>query len=247
MISLSVSPCSNPELTLEQALSAYRELGYNRFELFTSWAGSAVDPHQPPQQYLALAQEHGFAFSSIHLPPVSDGVEESVDRSVRACRFAVELGCRVAIVKAGSKQDYIAAVPMLLDRIDGLAIITVLTNHVGSAISTLADYQEVLRDIGDSRIKCLLEVGQFHSVGVPWHQAYDALAGRIELVHIKDQIGAQSVPFGTGQIDLPALFRRLVEDGYHGDIVVEMEVADRQNTLTYLRDALLYVKEHLSQ
>jgi len=61
-------------------------------------------------------------------------------------------------------------------------------------------------------------------------------------VHIKDQIGRQSVPFGNGEIDLPGLFARLADDGYRGKFVVEMEVTDRENTPQYLADALRYLK-----
>ena len=248
MINLSVSPCSNPEMTLEEALAAYAEIGFHRIELFTIWGWrgkSAVDPKEPPETYLALAKKYGFRFSSIHLPLIDDDLEESLRRAVQVCKFGSALGCRVAIVKAKSKENYIAGVKKLLDAINDLPIIPVLTNHAGTAISTLEDYREVLESIDDTRIKCLLEVGHFHSVGVAWSEAYDLLAGRIELVHIKDQVGSQCVPFGTGEIDLPGLFSRLVKDRYKGDIVIEMTVADRENTLDYLRSAIRYVKENI--
>ena len=215
MISVAVSPCSDPEMTLEQALAAYAALGYDRLEMFTSWAKSAADIHADPRHYLALAAEHGFSFCCIHCPPLTDDLDASLPEAVRACRFGALLACRCAIMKAKTKADFVAGATSLLD------------------------------GIGDPRMQCLLEVGHFHSVGVSWQQGYEALTGRIRHVHVKDQVGAQSVPFGTGEIDLPSLLERLAADGYDGDVVVEMEVADRENTLTYLGDALRYVKEHL--
>jgi len=244
MISVAVSPCSNPELSLEEALAAYAGLGYSRFEMFTGWAKSAADIHGDPRHYLALAVEHGFGYCCIHVSPLTEDLDASLAEAVQACGFGAMLGCRCAIVKAKTKADFSAGATRLLDAIDGLPIIPVLQNHKGTAITTLDDYLDVLDGIGDPRVQCLLEVGHFHSVGVPWQEGYEALAGRVRHVHIKDQIGAQSVPFGTGEIDLPGLFERLVADGYHGDVVVEMEVADRENTLRYLGDALSYVKEH---
>lgn len=243
--SIAVSPCSNPEMALEEALSAYGRLGYERFEVFTSWAKSAADVADGPEPYLRLAATYGFAYSSIHLPPFDDDREASVGRAVETCRFGAALGCRAAIVKAASRQHHIAGGPRLLNAIEGMPIIPVLQNHAGTAISTLEDYREVLNGINDPRTKCTLEVGHFHSVGVSWREAYGLLAGRVELVHIKDQVGPQSVPFGTGEIDLPGLLARLGEDGYEGDIVIEMEVEDRENTLQYLGDALAYVREHM--
>ncbi|MGQ9730064.1 MAG: hypothetical protein ACUVX8_02205 [Candidatus Zipacnadales bacterium] len=90
MLSFAVSPRSNPELTLQEALATYSYIGYGHFGLFTSWVKS----------------------------------------------------------------------------------------------------HEVFAAGGDSRLKCPLEVGQFHTVGISWSEAYDALVGRFELVHIKDQTGS---------------------------------------------------------
>ena len=245
MISIAVSPCSNPELTLEQALAAYAKLGYRRFEMFTGWAKSSVPPDGDPEPALESAAKHGFEYCCIHLPPLTEKLDASRKLAAQACRLGVALGCRCAIVKAKRKQGFFAGARKLLDAVDGLPIIPVLQNHKGTAISTLADYREVLDGVDDPRLFCLLEVGHFHSVGVSWREGYEALAGRIRHVHIKDQIGTQSVPFGTGEIDLPGLFARLADDGYDGDLVVEMEVADKENTLQYLGDALRYVEKHL--
>lgn len=245
MIDIAVSPCSNPDLALDEALSAYAALGYRRFEMFTSWCKSAADIHGDPRGPLAAAAEHGFSFCCIHCPPLTGNLDASLAEAVQACRLGALLGCRCAIVKAKTRADFAAGAGRLLDAIDGLPIIPVLQNHKGTAISTLDDFLEVLGAIDDPRMQCLLEVGHFHSVGVSWREGYAALEGRIRHVHIKDQVGAQSVPFGTGEIDLPGLLERLVADDYQGDVVVEMEVADRKNTLGYLSDALRYVKEHL--
>ena len=242
--SLAVSPCSSPEMALAEALSAYERLGYSRLELFTSWARSAVDPDEDPEVYLGLADKYGFQFSSIHLPPLDAQDPSSVERAVNACRFGEELECLAALVKLTGRQRDIPACRALLDAIDDLAIIPVLQNHAGSPISTLDDYREVFEALDDDRMKCTLEVGQYHSVGIGWEEACSALVPRFELVHIKDQIGSQSVPFGTGEIDLPGLLARLCEVGYAGDVVIEMEVEDRENTLQYLGEALEYVKRY---
>ncbi|MFW6162360.1 MAG: sugar phosphate isomerase/epimerase family protein [Planctomycetota bacterium] len=247
MVSIAVSPCSNPELMLAEALAAYGRIGYRRFEMFTGWAKSAADIHADPRPYLALAAEHGFAYCSIHCPALTDDLAASLPEAVQACRFGAPLGCRCAIVKAKTKADFLAGLPRLLDAVEGLPITPVLQNHKGTAITTLDDYCDVLDGVDDPRLFATLEVGHFHSVGVPWREGYEALGDRVRHVHIKDQVGAQSVPFGTGEIDLPGLFQRLVADGYDGDVVVEMEVADKENTLRYLADALAYVKEHVPQ
>ena len=70
------------------------------------------------------------------------------------------------------------------------------------------------------------------------------MASRSRWLHIKDQVASQSVPFGTGEIDLPGLFAHMDAAGYTGRYVVEMEVEDKENTLTYLEQALASVLNH---
>lgn len=241
MSRLTVSPCSNPEMDLDEVLSAYRALGYEKFEVFTSWAKSAVDIEASPAIYVEKGRAHGMAFASLHLPPIDDDHAESVQRAVRAARFAAAIGVRVVLYKANTRPNYIACARAFLDGIEGLGVTPVLQNHAGTAISTLEDFREVREGIGDPRMKSLLEVGHFHTVGVSWKEGYDLLRDSIALVHIKDQIGPVSVPFGTGEIDLPGLFRHMDAAGYTGDYVVEMEVQDKENTLRYLGDARDYL------
>ena len=70
MIRLAVSPCSNPDLTLETALAEYGRLGFRRIELFTSWAKSAVGTGDDLPSIRRTLAGHGFSVSSMHLPPL---------------------------------------------------------------------------------------------------------------------------------------------------------------------------------
>jgi len=241
---LAVSPCSNPEMGLDEVLAAYSSLGYRKFEVFTGWVRSAFDYRKAPEFYLAKARQYGMTFSSVHLPAVGDDLGPSFTEAVRAARFAAAIGAPIVLFKATSRENYVRAGRSFLDSIEGLGLTPVLQNHAGQPISTLEDFREVLDGIGDPRMKALLEVGHFHTVGVSWRRACEQLDGLIALVHIKDQIGSRSVPFGKGEIDLPGLFRHMRMTGYRGDYVVEMEVEDRQNTLAYLAQARSYIEAH---
>jgi sugar phosphate isomerase/epimerase len=242
-----ISSCSLPQHDLPSILGVCREIGYRNFEVFTSWAKSSIDYHLDPQPFRDEFERRGMRVSSFHLPPIGDDIEVTLRESLTACRFAKALGAEVVLYKANSRPNYIAAAKRFLDGAGALGLTPVLQNHAGTAVSTLEDFREVLDGIRDDRLQALLEVGHFHSVGVGWKQAYEQLQGRIALVHIKDQIGRQSVPFGTGEIDLPGLFARLEADGYRGRIVIEMEVKDSENTLQYLADALRYVQQFCRQ
>ncbi len=242
MTNIAVSPCSNPQFDLATALREYAALGYRKFEAFTSWAKSALDWREDAGRCRALAASHGMAFSSMHLPPVrSDEPEATLEEAVRAARFAHELGAPVVLFKASDRPTYVSAAAFL-DAIDGLGLTPVLQNHAGSPISSAEDFREVIEGIGDPRMKTLLEVGHFHAVGVSWPEGYELLGDSVALVHIKDMVGARSVPFGTGEVDLPGLFAHMKAAGYRGDFVVEMEVADKENTLAYLADARRYLR-----
>jgi sugar phosphate isomerase/epimerase len=239
---LVVSSCSNPELDAPTILERYARLGYRKFEVFTSWAKSHFDYHRDPAEYLALGSKYGWRFTSFHLPPVGDDIEAGLKESIAAANFAKALGCDVMLFKASSRPNYIKAARPFLDAVEGLGVTPVLQNHWGTPISTLEDFREVLEGINDPRMKTLLEVGMFHTAGVPWRQGYELLKDKIALVHIKDQIGQQPVKFGKGEIDLRGLFIHMRHVGYTGSYVVEMEAArgDTEKSIELLGHAREY-------
>lgn len=247
------SPACLPRMPLEQILPAYARLGFRKFEAFTGWCESRLDIEDDPARYRDLAARHGIRFTSLHLPPLDEDLEISLRRAVRAARFARDLGARIVLFKANTRENYIAGARPFLDALDreNIGVTPVLQNHAGTAISTLEDYRAVIEGIGDPRMKTLLEVGHFQRVGVPWRDGYDLLAGSIALVHINDVIGRQSVPYGTGEVDLPGLFAHLRRVGYAGDIVVELELEGRETdpepTLYYLAEALRSLRERGSE
>lgn len=241
---LVASPACNPTLTLDEALCTYAVLGFQKFEAFTNWPHAAVDWTGDPQRYLDVAAFYGITYTSFHLPAIDDDLERSLDRAVCAARFADALGAEIVLYKATSRQSYVRAAGAFLDAIETLDLTSVGQNHFGTPVSSLDDVREVHEGIQDSRMRALLEVGHFHTAGVSWQEALDYLGDRVALVHIKDQVGGQSVPYGTGEIDLPGLFAALNARGYGGDYVGEMEVEDREHTIAYLRDALAYIRTH---
>jgi len=228
-------------MPLDDMLAAYARIGFRKFEVFTSWA-APFDVDADPRVYLDKGSKHGMAFTSLHLPPVGEDLD--VSRAVQAARFARALGVGVVLFKATSREGYIRAADAFLDATDELGMTPVLQNHFGTPISSLDDLRAVIEGIADDRMKTLLEVGHLHSARVQWREACDLVGDRIALVHIKDQVGRQSVPFGSGEVDLPGLFAHLRSTGYTGDYVVEMEVADKENTLRYLSDAVEYLEEN---
>src|SRR5690606_21359715 len=108
--------------------------------------------------------------SSLHLPPIGEDTDAGLAEAVHAAQFAAALGAKVVLFKAKSRSLYAKTAKSFLDRTEHLPITPVLQNHAGSPISGLDDFAEVLHAINDDRMKTLLEVGHFHSVGVSWEQ-----------------------------------------------------------------------------
>ncbi|HEV7300045.1 MAG TPA: TIM barrel protein [Tepidisphaeraceae bacterium] len=241
---LTISPCCNQNMELEPVLAEYAKIGFKNFEVFTTWAKSAVDINRDPAEYLQLAAKYGMRFTSFHLPAIADDFDASLERAISAMKFAKALGCEVAIYKGNSRDLMIRGAKPFLDATESLGVTPVLQNHVGTPITTLDDYAAVIKGINDSRMKSLLEVGMFHAVGTSWKQGYDLLGDSIALVHIKDMVGAQPVPFGTGEVDLPGLLKHLRAVHYGGRIVIEMDKRpDPENTLRYLTDSINYFRD----
>ncbi|NLD72876.1 MAG: sugar phosphate isomerase/epimerase, partial [Chloroflexi bacterium] len=155
------------------------------------------------------------------------------------------LGADVALFNADTRPIMVKALPRYLDAVEDLDIAIAVQNHPGRALETGEDYRAVFAGVGnDPRLKGVLEVGSFHHYGWSWRQGYDLLAGRIALVHIKDMVGQQSVPFGTGEVDIPGLIEHLSAVGYRGKFVLEMSVVDKENTIQYTQEAFQYMVEH---
>ncbi len=96
----------------------------------------------------------------------------------------------------------------------------------------------------DERLKVQHEVGSFHAMGVSWKEVCERFNTRIGLVHVKDMVGEQSVPLGTGEIDIPGLFDFMRSIGYEGFYVIEISNKDHENTNRYFAEAVKYLKEN---
>jgi len=227
------SPACIPQLPLEKVLPIYRDLGFGKFEAFSSWCKSALGLGADPAAYVSTAERYGMAFTSFHLPPIGDDRDAGVARAVQAARFAEAIGASVVLYKADSRENYIAAAGAFLDALsaEGIGVTPVLQNHFGTPITTLGDFREVIDGIADERMRCLLEVGHFRRARHTWREGYELLAGRIALVHVNEIRDGKSVRYGTGEVDFAGLLAQLTEDSYAGDIVVELELATRDTDI----------------
>lgn len=236
-------------LPLEESLRVFSEIGFANMELFTRpGTPSAPDLGKDPREYRDLAARYGMRISSFHLPNVGADMDETFDAAVRAAKFAEALGSEVALFNADTLPIMIQVLPRFLDATQHLALSIAVQNHPGRALERPEQYQQVFKGVGyDPRLKAVLEVGAFHHFGWSWRQGYDLLQERIALVHVKDMVGQQSVPFGTGEVDIVGLFEHMAAVGYRGKFTLEMSVVDKENTIEYTRQAFQYVVQNCGQ
>lgn len=224
---LVASPCCLPKTPLATLLPRYRALGFTKFEGFSRWAEARLDYTADPREIRRQFAAAGFRITSFHLPPVTEDTVGSLTDALMAARFAGALGEGVKVLfKATSKEALVRAARPFLDALEegGVAVVPVLQNHLGSAISSPDDFREVLAGIADPRMKAVLEVGHFQRAGVDWRAGWELLEGRVALIHVNDIRDGRSVHFGTGHVDFPGLMKHIKRSGYAGDIVVELEL-----------------------
>jgi len=239
------SPCCLPALPRAELFPLYRELGFAKYEAFSEWAAARHDPAGDAGADRACAAEFGLRVTSFHLPAIRDGA--GADAALAAARYAAGLGAKIVLFKAAERALFARHGRRLLDAAEELGLTVVLQNHAGSAITTLADYEEVFASLGhDPRLRAVLEVGHFQRVNIPWRAGWDFLGDRVALIHLNEIRAGQSVLFGTGEVDMAGLLREIKRRRYEGDIVVELELADNRTnsaaTVAGLRQALAHLE-----
>ncbi len=245
---LVASPCCLPKAPRTELYAVYRDLGFSKFEGFCTWCTAQHDFRGDPAEARAEAAAYGMEITSFHLPQINEDIDAGIRDAVEAARFASQLSDHpTVLVKAASREIFASATKPFLDAIEGIAVVPVVQNHKGTAITTLEDYRDVLKRTDDLRLKGLLEVGHFERVGTHWSDGWDLLQNRIGLIHVNDIRDGASVCFGTGTVDFAGLLRRIHATGYSGNIVVELELATRDTqqepTVQGLTAALVFLDD----
>ena len=219
-------------------------MGYRNFEVWLKGRGSVFDVSKGADFYLEKGKKYGLDYVSLHLLPVEEAEGSTLQRAIDSAVFGEALGVRTVTFNATTKQVYIEAAKKFLDALEGHRITAVIQVHEGRSIETMDDLTEVLDAVDDERLKVQHEVGSFHAMGVSWREVCERFNSQIGLVHVKDMIGEQSVPLGTGEVDIPGLFDFMRSIGYEGFYVIEIANRDHQNTNRYFAEAVTYLKEN---
>jgi sugar phosphate isomerase/epimerase len=232
-----VSACALRDSPLDHVVETYTRLGYQQMECFSRWTASALDERQPADPLRDRIAQVGMSFYSLHLPPVTEDVPTTLREALAALKFASDLGMRLVVFAAKSLPLYLQVLPVVLTAAEPLRLTVTIEIHANTVIASLADALNLFRQVPDPRLKAVLEVGHLHKAGDHWRDACRALGERIAIVHLKDIKEGRNVGFHQGEIDLDGLVAHLRERSYAGAFVIEILVADRENTELYLRQA----------
>ena len=97
-------------------------------------------------------------------------------------------------------------------------------------------------------VKVTYDSGNSASLGYRPLDEFAAYGNRIGSVHIKDRIrGGGTVPLGSGDADLVAVFAGLREIGYDGDYVLQVARAEPHNEVAWARSNVAFALRHLEE
>ena len=258
MIELACATCCLWDWSLDRILPTYRSLGYRAVELAALSADRHLDVTAWDAPRLrALLDAHGLALAAVYPAPVNTMTAPDYDRSMayvrRAIDLAADVGCRRIVFtpihfprEAVDYPRIAAACLELAAHVGDRDVVICLENHHNFPLSTADDYERLFAHLGDDRrVGITVDTGHFTASGVDVPALIDRWRDRVYHVHLKDHVGARSVPFGAGRTDNAAAVARLRAVGYAGYASVELEVEDKSETVRYLADAKEYCERRL--
>jgi L-ribulose-5-phosphate 3-epimerase len=104
----------------------------------------------------------------------------------------------------------------------------------------------LLERLPHGMLKANYDSGNSASLGYAPCDEFTLYGARIGSVHIKDRVrGGGSVPLGTGNADLPALFECLTQVGYRGDYILQVARGEPGNEVVWAAQNRIWLMERL--
>ncbi|MCE2449903.1 MAG: sugar phosphate isomerase/epimerase [Candidatus Latescibacteria bacterium] len=244
---LVFSPTLCPDLLLPEVLDLAKAAGFSRIEIFRAYTESSpVHCDWSVPMVRTVIADAGVQLAGFNIRNLTgrkaDSDERNLAYNLRQLEWDIHLGRALGVktmnTKGGARTD-----EALADLIEGVN--TLLDNipdiDQGNRLQGLADYQAVMPELPE-RARALLDTGHLLSVGEPIMPFAEALAGRIGLIHLRDQQGEKPVPFGEGELPFAELFELLADSGYDGPLVVELEEVDWDEPLPAAIAAREYIE-----
>ncbi len=197
-----------------------------RFVEFNSWIPDNIS-EESVKSIKQRCNETGLTPLSIY----SDGFIDNEEISVRMMDAALELGCRRIVSdsaqrgEGGGLEKIIGRLESVTPELEKKGLNLCLENHYQSNLEFPEDYQRVFDAIPSGNVGLCLDTGHFHASGVDMIDLIESMKGRINHVHLKDNIEPGTIKFmnfGDGSVDFDAILNKLIDSGYSGYLVLEM-------------------------
>jgi hexulose-6-phosphate isomerase len=116
--------------------------------------------------------------------------------------------------------------------------------HLETALGP-ADFARLLARLPSTLIKVNYDSGNSSSLGFVPEDEFAAYGHRIGSVHIKDRVrGGGTLPLGTGDADLPAVFAQLEKVAYQGDITLQVARSEPGQEVAWARSNREFVARY---
>ncbi len=254
---LVFSPTVCPDLELAAALDLAQKAGFSHIELFRDWTESRpVHPEISVPMVRERLADAGIALTGLNIRNLTgrkaDSDERNLQYNLRQLEWDIHLGRALGLSVFNSKggartdearEDLVEGVNTLLERLPQIGLN--LGNQLGNCLQGLDDYQAIMPLLNE-RAKVLVDTGHLLAAGEDVLAFVEAFAGRIGLVHLRDQQGEKPVPFGQGELPFADLIGLLKDAAYDGYLVIELEQVDWAEPQEALVAAREYVEGLLS-
>jgi hexulose-6-phosphate isomerase len=142
-----------------------------------------------------------------------------------------------AITTPGEADQVVASLNAVLPAAERLAIEV----HLETALDPHA-FRALLERLDHPLVKVNYDSGNSAALGYSSDAEFAAYGNRIGSVHIKDRVrGGGTVPLGSGNADLPAVFSGLKALGYDGDIVLQVARGTAGEEIAWARHNRIFV------
>ncbi len=250
------------DMPTADAVRMIRDHGYQLVELnaeILPWGPAHINLNTPASELAELARLGPYSALCIHHRDFGAAESDRCDAALAWTEAmmdrAIDLGIDIVHVIPGEKADYAALLASLAIGVETAKrknLTFALEPIVGRIIGT-ADGARAAIDAAPG-LKINFDPSHLHPMGDDVNRAAETLFADIAHVHLKDVTGTPEnfafVPLGEGEIDLAAMVRVLVENGYGGAVSIEHEshwfAGDKRSPTQVLKDCRNYFDQILN-
>ncbi|MCK4420035.1 sugar phosphate isomerase/epimerase [Candidatus Aerophobetes bacterium] len=252
---ISCSTVCSVHIPVEDTLRKISSFGFRNLELLAIREWAHIDAEKiAPEEIKDLCKKNNLNLTTLHAGQLNALNEGTLRESVSYIKLVIDLAKNLTVTKvvftggprAQSTLDrYIKGLKELLKYIEGEDITLCIENHYQNQIETVEDMQRLVQEVDHSQIGLTADTGHFTSSGVSLNEVIEKIGEKVKHVHIKDHKGTQSVALGRGETDNEGFVKKLNQFGYQGELSMELEVEDKENIDTYLKEGYTYMENLL--